>query len=116
MSISDEIISFLKSHPLISVAGLEKQLDIPDSTIRQATTGAREIPHKHLFPVVSLLAGYGLKYDGYDLSYDPNDGVLSGRRFVENMETIEVNDQDGTNFEYIVKEYRSLWTNSDDFI
>lgn len=100
---SEIITAFLKSHPLISVKGLEEALNIPQSTIGQMKTG-RLIPEKHIFGLICHLANYGMEIDGYTLSYDPADGVLTGRKWAENIETIEENGA----FTYIVKECRML--------
>ncbi|HRQ17686.1 MAG TPA: hypothetical protein PL085_11460 [Agriterribacter sp.] len=86
----------------ISARAIETELKLPDSTIRKALTGAREIPAKHIFPIICLLAGYGLKIDGYTLTFDQADGPLTGRKWVENIKT----KKEGTGFVYIVKEYR----------
>lgn len=107
------ITDFLRSHPVISVLGVEKELNLPSSTIRSPMAGLREIPTKHIFPIIGFLANYGLQIEGYNLKYDPEDGTLSARKWVENMEVIEVESETGSHFEYIVKEYR--WIASDYF-
>ena len=101
---SDIIVEFLKSHPLISSKALEEALSIPQSTIGQALSGARLIPEKHIYYIICHLANYGLQIDGYTLTYDPSDNVLTGRKWVENMKTVK----DGGGFAYVVKEYRML--------
>lgn len=101
---SNIITNFLRSHPAIAPTTLENELSLPNSTIRQALAGAQLIPKKHLFNIICHLADYGLKIDGYILSYNPADGILSGRKWVENIEIIE----EGDGFAYIVKEYRIM--------
>ncbi len=100
--LNELLLAFFKSHPAIAPTTVEKELDLPSTTIRQALAGAQLIPVKHLYPIICYLAGYGLQIDGYSLSYDAADNTLSGRKWVENMETVE---EDG-GFAYIVKEHR----------
>jgi hypothetical protein len=101
---SNIITDFLKSHSLISVKALEEALKIPQSTIWKAVQGERLIPEKHIFPLICFLANYGLKIDGYDLSYDDSDGILFGRQSIETVDDEEI---DNT-FVYTNKEYRFL--------
>lgn len=103
---SNVITEFLRTHPAISSNRIEEELNLPQSTIGQALNGGRLIPVKHIFPLLCYLARYGLELDGYQLNYDPADGLLTGRKWVENKEVIEV--EGGSSFEYIVKEYRFL--------
>jgi hypothetical protein len=56
---SDSIVNFLVSRPLISVRGLEKLCNIPDSTIRQAIAGKKKIPDKHLRLIQKEIIMYG---------------------------------------------------------
>lgn len=100
---SNIITDFLSTHPAISMNRVEEDLGVPQSTLFKAK-GDRLIPTKHIYPLLCYLAGYGLKIDGYDLSYDPADDTLTGRRWVDNVDTIE---EDG-GFVYVVKEYRLL--------
>lgn len=101
------ITDFLKSHPLIGLRPLENILHIPTGTIRQAASGDRQIPEKHIYPIICHLADYGLKIDDHSLTYDPADGMLSGRRWLENVIDEEVNGS----FRYIIKESRWFATN-----
>jgi len=57
--LSEKIIKFLKDRPLISVKGLEQTLSIPDSTIRRAMVGLRNIPKKHYESICNELKKYG---------------------------------------------------------
>lgn len=109
------ILDFLNSHSLISVKGIEETLNIPQSTIGQATNG-RLIPEKHIYPLICFLADYGLKIDGYDLIYDAVDDTLTGRKWIENLETIEIEENGASQFEYIIKEDRILITDYFDLI
>jgi predicted transcriptional regulator len=99
---SNIITEFLKSRYLISVNALEHALNIPQSTIGKALQGERLIPEKHIFPIICFLAEYGLKIDGYDLSYDESNGTLFGRTWVETVST----EEEGDGFVYLIKEYR----------
>lgn len=58
---SQEIVSFLQSHPLISINALEKMCNIPQSTIGKALSGAREIPLIHIENLENILKPYGFK-------------------------------------------------------
>lgn len=57
--IMQEIIIFLKSHPLISVNRLESRLNIPQRSIAQAMAGLRSIPKKHISAIEKELSHYG---------------------------------------------------------
>jgi hypothetical protein len=74
--LSNKIIEFLKERPLISVKGLEQTLSLPDSTIRQAMTGSREIPFKYLHKIIVHLIDYGFKLNNYSMKHDPEDGTI----------------------------------------
>ena len=110
---SDMICDFLRSHNLISVNALEEKLNIPQSTIGKAMNENRLIPTKHIFPIICELSRYGFEIDGYSLSLDEATGVLFGRKFVENIETIE---EPQGSFEYIIKEYRNIYSDFFDLL
>ncbi len=59
-STSDKIVSWLKEHPLINIRRLEKEVGMPYSTIGQTEHG-REIPRKHIEPILKVLKKYGLE-------------------------------------------------------
>lgn len=99
---SNIIIDFLKSHPRISVLGLEKELKLPSGTLQHPKAGLRKIPEKHIYPIVCHLADYGLKIDGYTLTHDSSDDTLTGRKWLEDVKTIELH----RTFIYVVKECR----------
>lgn len=107
---SNLIADFLISHPLISAQGLEKTLGLPNSAIRHALfsrhSGKKQkfIPTKHIWPIVCHLADYGLEINGYQLKYDPADGLLSGRKTVKTEHIVE----QGKGFIYIIQEYRII--------
>lgn len=104
--LSKQVCDFLKTHDLISTNGLEKKLNLPQSTIGQALNGSRDIPQKHLFEIIRELIQYGLKVDGFDwvLDDEPHVQNIYGRKFVELVDTIE----EDNSFVYVVKEYRTL--------
>jgi len=104
--LSKEVCDFLKTHDLISFHGLEKKLNLPQSTIGQALNGSRDIPQKHLFEIIRELIQYGLKIDGFDWVLDDELHVpnIYGRRFIELVDTIE----EGNSIVYLVKEDRTL--------
>lgn len=65
MTLHDRIISFLNSHDLISVNGLEKKLYIYPNTIHQAKKGLRPIPEKYLDKIAIFLISYGFDAKEY---------------------------------------------------
>lgn len=109
---SDLICDFLKSHELISVNALEEKLQIPASTIGQALNGNRLIPSKHIYCILCELAKYGIKIHDFNLTLDEETDVIFGRRFIENIETIE----NESNFEYVIKEDRIFFSDYTDLI
>lgn len=96
------IVAYITSHPLINVNALEKALALPQATIGKALNGSRNISQKHLFPIICYLSSYGLKLFDFTLSYNPNDHLLSGRKTIDTLELIE----EKLVFTYIVKEDR----------
>lgn len=109
---SNLICDFLKSHSFISVHALEKECNIPQGTINQATNQSRQIPAKHIYNILCELVDYGLKINDYTMKFDPEDGNLYGRKWVENVGT----EEEGQGFVYIVKEHRVVFTNFADLI
>lgn len=49
------ILDFIQSHPLISISGIEKALNITHGTLRRD-----KIPEKYIGPITDLLSSYGL--------------------------------------------------------
>ena len=54
-----KIIDFLKEHPLIAIAVLEKKCNVSASTIANAMAGRRGLPQKHIDKIVTELKKYG---------------------------------------------------------
>lgn len=112
--LSKQVCDFLKTHDLISTNGLEKKLNLPQSTIGQSLNGSRDIPRKHLFEIIRELIQYGLKIDGFDWILDDEQHVpnIYGRRFISLEETIE----EGNSIIYLVKEDRTLASDLSDLL
>lgn len=64
--VSTHIVSFLLTHPLISVRGLEKATDAPNDTIRKAKEGKRNIPPKYFYKIGLILSNYGFDWPTND--------------------------------------------------
>ncbi|WP_028521947.1 hypothetical protein [Runella limosa] len=62
--LSNHFLSFLNSHPLISVRGLETEIGMPKDTIRKAkeSKGARRIPEKYFYQMGVILVNYGFNW------------------------------------------------------
>lgn len=110
--VSATIVEFLTEHPLISVNALEVELGMPQSTIGQALGGGRDIPRKYIYELICILCNYGLSINDVSFTYDPIISTLFGRKFLDNVETIE----DGNSFEYIVKEARIVAMTYEDLL
>lgn len=54
-----QIIDFIKQHPLISVNGLEKLAEMPKNTLTQAVRGTRKIPVGYWHKLHEILIDYG---------------------------------------------------------
>jgi hypothetical protein len=84
ISNSDDICSFLRKHPLISVAGLEKAGEVPAKTITKAMAEQRNIPDIHHFRLREILREYGyenessIDIDRFRLEYFDEDTILFG--------------------------------------
>lgn len=59
---AEQIKSFLKSHELISVRGLEKKTGIPDDTIKKFLQGKRPLPAKYIPVIEGVLQQYGYAF------------------------------------------------------
>lgn len=57
----NKIVEFLRSHPLISIYGLEKQIKISEGTIAKAVKGDRSLPDKYNELIEPVLKEYGYK-------------------------------------------------------
>jgi hypothetical protein len=60
---SDHIITFLKSHPLISQRAIETQVGMPQATLRHSMAGRRNIPKKYIPDLCEILKEYGFTAD-----------------------------------------------------
>jgi len=101
---SKRLCDFLKSHPFISLNALEKELKMPQGTLWKAMNDKRNIPVRYIFPMIYILADYGLTWNGYTLTQDPETyNVLAHMR----DSLIDVREDDSS-FEYIVKEFRYI--------
>ena len=58
---SEDIVAFLKEHPLISVHGLEKKAGMPKNSLTQAVAGTRKIPFDYIFRLFTEIGLYGFK-------------------------------------------------------
>jgi hypothetical protein len=54
-----KIIDWIAAHPAINIRALEKECNVPESTIKMALSGSRELPDKHLEAIKSVLKKYG---------------------------------------------------------
>lgn len=62
--VSNHILAYLESHPLINVRGLEKEIGAPFDTIRKAkeSNGSRDIPEKYFYQIGLVLSNYGFDW------------------------------------------------------
>jgi len=115
--IKQQILSFLQDRPLISQHGLEIALGMPQSTIGQALSGARELPTKWVFPLILELIPYGLQLDGFSWSIDPETNYIFGRKWIENIRTEEFQETStSSSITYIVREHRNMACDLTDLI
>lgn len=59
MLTSEKAISFLKQNPALSLSVLEKEAQLPGSTLSKALTGDRQLNPKHLASLYPILIKYG---------------------------------------------------------
>lgn len=57
----EKAISFLKQNPALSISVLEKEAQLPVSTLSKALTGDRQLNPKHLAGLYPVLVRYGFK-------------------------------------------------------
>lgn len=55
----EEVLDFIRTRPLISVRELEREANIPFTTLHRALNGQRGLPVKHLDNLESVLKNYG---------------------------------------------------------
>lgn len=107
LDISNQVLSFLLTHRLISVSGLNDQLGLPSTTLQKALENNR-IPAKHLFSVIRDLAKYGLIIDGYRIDSDPDSDILTFIKDVGAPKSKEVKTKSGSYFDYFQKQERFI--------
>lgn len=56
---SQEIINFLKLHPLIKISALERICNVPQSIIDKAVKGTRPLNYKYHKKIIQELEKYG---------------------------------------------------------
>ena len=57
----ERTLSFLKQNPALSLSVLEKEAQLPVSTLSKALTGDRQLNPKHLSSLYPILVKYGFK-------------------------------------------------------
>jgi len=62
---NNALIEYFKTHPLISLNGLEQKLNIPQSTLSKAVKGHRPIPIGYLYKLSLELRDYGYQIENY---------------------------------------------------
>lgn len=106
--ISEQIADFLKTHPLLSLNALEKELSIPQGSLSRAIVNETVIPPKHHWGLIKALASYGFKYDGFSLEVDEV-GNIFGYKRGSLVRTKEIKNKDGSiSISYVVEESRFL--------
>lgn len=108
---SNQIVEFLKNHSLISINSLEKELNIPQSTIGQALNGSRVLPLKFMWPITCKLIQYGFKPFGYDFEEDKETNTIFGRKWVKNIKNKKDN-----HLIWVIEEERILASDITDLI
>lgn len=73
--LNEQIASFLRERPFISVSQLEISLGISKGAISRAVSNKYHIPPKHLHKIIYALAIYGIKIDGYYALRNPSGGI-----------------------------------------
>jgi len=58
---SDNIVQFLKEHPLINVNALERECNLAQGVISKALNGKRTIAGSSVPAIIAVLESYGLK-------------------------------------------------------
>lgn len=59
MDRAEQIKSFLKSHTLINIKGLEQESAVPEDTVKKFMYGQRGLPKKHIPAIEKVLSEYG---------------------------------------------------------
>ena len=55
----EKVVSFLKQNPALSLSVLEKEAQLPSSTLSKSLTGDRQLNSKHLAGLYPILVKYG---------------------------------------------------------
>ncbi|MBA4852082.1 hypothetical protein [Emticicia sp. BO119] len=111
---SKEIITFLKSHPFISVNAIERALDLPFTTLSKAMTGQRDISEKHLWNIILALSSYGLTIKGYSCKVTESGNLKLWKKWRDGGKTEHVFRGNGADqiykISYDLEEYRHTAT------
>jgi transcriptional regulator with XRE-family HTH domain len=107
--LSNQVVAFLRDHPLISVHQLEKKLGVSQNSISRTVRNEQyTISPKHIFGIIRELAGYGLTIDGCRIEASAESHTIFMEKDVGECEIEEVNEGAKTYFIYKQPQYRSV--------
>lgn len=109
VDLSNQIASFLRARPLISIAQLERTCEIPQGALSKAVKNQEvKISPRHLFSIIRHMADYGIEIDGYKIEADSQSRVIFLSKDVGEAEIKEVDEGTRTYFIYNQPQYRSV--------
>ena len=109
VEISNQIAAFLKTHEAVSMNFIEKQLKIPQGHLSRCVKNDKTISPNHFWRLITFLANYGLKIDGFALVFEDNVLIMTKKVATFKGKTYEIVGQDGvTHYQYACREYRDI--------
>lgn len=79
------IFDFLEENPILSGRKIEREANVFQGTISGGKNNGY-ISKNQIYPLLCVLANYGLKIDGYILEFDKEKNTILGKKLVENVE------------------------------
>ena len=105
------IKDYFNRNNCISVSAVEVEAEMPARTLHNYLNGSRDkFPSKHLPGLLRVLSQYGLIHDGWSFLYDSSDRtfICEKRIYGKSIESVEVEEEGRSHFEYLVPMYREI--------
>jgi hypothetical protein len=105
------IKDFFEKPNCLSVSALEAEAGMPKRTLHNFLNGSKQtFPSKHTPALLAVLSRHGFKWRGWTFNYDPFDKTFIVEKRIEGreIESVEVEEEGSSHFEYQVWMYRQI--------
>ena len=106
----EQIASFLRDRPAISVSAIEREAEIPRNSIQNYMNGTRETwAARQTWTIIIVLCKYGFEANGWKFTYNEQiDAFFIERRLDKRPKVIERKENGRSWFEYHVPVTRHM--------